>query len=131
MAGNNSLNKALVSVNISGIPDATPARENHRFRDHPESHPTVCAVKIAFRCTDENDSRISEFDVQFYFIECDLPFLMGPPSLLAMRASLNFKCKTLGIGVGSNTFAYPYPNEIASLFSHSPLLLIAKSVTMP
>lgn len=51
VVGKKTLDKTLISLGIQGIPDATPARDVHRFGNHPESHATLCAVKFPFSCS--------------------------------------------------------------------------------
>lgn len=107
VVGKKALDRAMSNLGLNGIPEASIAREHHRFGDHPEAHRTISAVKFPFTCTDERDGQEAQFDIQFDIIDGELPFLVGLPSLIAMRACLNFKFKHLGLMIGSKYLKIP------------------------
>lgn len=78
-----------------------PARDQNRFVDHLDAHRSLCAVKFPFSCSDENDERIAQCNVQFVVIEVELPFLIDLPSLMAMKARISFKFKKIGLNFSS------------------------------
>lgn len=100
VVGKTTLDNALRNMELSYIPDGIPSRDSHRFGSHPDVHRTICAIKFPFQCSDENDSQISKFDIVFDVIDGELPFLVGLPSLMAMRSCLNFKFQSLGLAIG-------------------------------
>lgn len=69
IVGKKTLEKTLFDMQMSGIPYATPFRENHRFGDNHEAQPTVCAVTFPLRCKFEKDNALSQFYTQFDEIE--------------------------------------------------------------
>lgn len=101
VVGKTTLDHTLRALGLSDIPNGTPSREVHRFGNHAETHSTICAVKFPFKCSDDNGVCVAEFDVTFDVIAGELPFLIGLPSLLAMRAALNFRYNTLGLHLGT------------------------------
>eukprot|EP00171_Calliarthron_tuberculosum_P004551 IDg4551t1 len=97
VVGKNTLNDAMRNLNITSVPDATPAQEAHRFGDNHSEHRTLFAIEFPIRCTQLIQSnKIAKFNVKFDVIEGNLPFLIGFPSFKAMKASLNFNKFTLG-----------------------------------
>lgn len=85
-----TLERILRVRGLSDIPNGMFSREVHRFGNHTETHRTVCAIKFPFECTDAGRGQTSTYDVTFNVIEGELPLLMGLPTLLTMRAALNF-----------------------------------------
>lgn len=92
---NKSPYKSLIFFKTHRIPDTSPAREHHRFKDHPDFHRTSCAVKLPFRYFDENGYFISQLNIQIHMLEGNLSFPIGLPSLLSMKRCLSFKFKNL------------------------------------
>lgn len=77
--------------------DAKPLRAHHQFGPNADKYNTICSVHFPFWGVDRHEPL---FDIQFDVIEGDLPFLVGIPSLAAMRANLNFSYKWLGVLAG-------------------------------
>lgn len=102
VVGKETLDKMIRAMGLEGVPDGTPSRDQHRFGNHSEVHRTICAVKFPFTCSDEHGSCVASFDIVFDVINGELPFLIGLPSLLSMRATLNFRYKSLGLHIGTN-----------------------------
>lgn len=103
IVGKKTLDATLNNLKIERLQDARPMRVSHRFGTNPERFSTICAVSFPFRSTDQAEPL---FNIQFDVIEGDLPFLVGLPSLLSMRASLNFNLKWLGIITGEGLDSY-------------------------
>lgn len=98
--GKVTLDRVLRALSLTEIPNGTPSREIHRFGNHSETYPTLCAVMLPFKGIEENGNTVGEFDIKFVVIEGELPFLVGLPSLLAKSAALNFRYKAIGINLG-------------------------------
>lgn len=93
VVGSNTLNAALGKLQIDKLINAKPLRPHHQFGTNYEKHTTVCQVHFSFWGIDR---RVPLFDIQFDVINGDLPFLVGLPSLVAMKANLNFSYRWLG-----------------------------------
>lgn len=94
VVGKRTLDSTLAALKIDRLPDAKPLRTSHRFGTSAEKHMTICSVQFPFRSTGHADPL---FDIQFDVIDGDLPFLVGLPSLISMKASINFNLKWLGV----------------------------------
>lgn len=97
VVGRSTLDSALAKLKIKKLVDGKPLRMHHQFGPNSEKHPTICSVHFYFW---GNDRQEPLFDIKFDVIDGSLPFLVGLPSLVAMRANLNFSYKWLGVKVG-------------------------------
>eukprot|EP00171_Calliarthron_tuberculosum_P018277 IDg18277t1 len=79
VVGKKTLDNAMRVLRISNVPDAGTAA----------------------KCRSKDNNKQFEFDVKFDVIEGDLPFLIGLPTLRAMKSSLNFYNLTMGMKLGS------------------------------
>lgn len=93
MVGKSTLDRTIGALNISGVPDAPPTREQQRFGNHSEVHHTACSIKFLIKVVEESSSQTHEFDISFEVVEGELPFLISLSSLLVMRATINFRFK--------------------------------------
>lgn len=99
VVGRITLDKALTRLKIDKLVDGKPTRVHHQFGPNSERHPTICSVQFPFWGDDRQEPL---FDIQFDVIEGNLPFLVGLPSLVSMRANLNFSYKWLGFKTGED-----------------------------
>lgn len=91
------LERTLRALGIADIPNGIVPREVQRLVNNEETHPSFCSVKFPFKCSEETDDHIMEYDITFDVIDGEFTFLICLLTLLAMRAALNFNYKTLGL----------------------------------
>jgi len=89
-------------LGINQIDEGPVMQPIHKFGDHEEEKKASISVKFPFDCpTVYRDMKPTtknlKFTVQFDVLEGDLPFLIGKPTLKAMKATINFEHMTLGI----------------------------------
>lgn len=89
VVGKTTVDSSIRIMGLSDIPDGITAHNNHRFGNHQEDHRTLCAIKFPLQFTDENDNQVTKSDIMFNVIEGNLPFLIGLPTLMAMRSAIN------------------------------------------
>jgi len=102
VVGKSTLDAAMSYLNLSKIPDSTIKQKEHRFGPSSTSLPSKFAVLMPFVCTGDRLKQYGnrdklEFDIHFDVVDGDLPFLIGLPTLVSMRASLNFITGSLSI----------------------------------
>lgn len=127
VVGKTTLDFALRALNINEVSDGVPTRESHRFGNHTETHRTLCAVKFPFRLKDDYGACVGEFNIQFDVIDGSLPFLIGLPSLMAMKSNINFKYVSLGIFIESNYQRIPLVHNDGHININLPFTATVKS----
>eukprot|EP00171_Calliarthron_tuberculosum_P023073 IDg23073t1 len=101
VVGKETLDKAMKELNITNLQDLKPAQAFHRFGDNNEKLQTLFAVRFPLICERaNNEGKSVKFHIKFDVIEGDLPFLIGLPSLRAMKACLNFHNSSLLFTLG-------------------------------
>lgn len=65
---------------------------------------TICAFRVPFICRVSETDRPVMFHIRFGIIEGILPFLIGLPSLLAMKWILNFQYSSLSLIIRQATY---------------------------
>ena len=83
-------------LGITEIPNAQIKQTRHRFGDSADETKTVCAILFPFEYKAKDKSHTS-FQIHFDVIPGTLPFLVGWPSLRAMKANIN--CEYLNMGI--------------------------------
>lgn len=99
VVGKNTLDKAMQTLNLEKVEDTDVKQKTHRFGNYSDNQPTIFAIKMPFHAKNVNGEKTVEFDVAFDVIEGDLPFLLGLPTLAAMRANVHFKYMTLSFSL--------------------------------
>ena len=94
-SGARSLDKAMKQLGIFELADAQVKQLRHRFGDTDQEILSTCAVLFPFRSEGKNGEHIT-FQVLFDVVPGKLPFLVGCPSLCAMKTNIN--CEYLNIG---------------------------------
>ncbi len=89
VVGKGTLDKFMKNRKIGKLPDSSPTLARHRFGNHSEEHRSLFAVNVPFTCKGKDNEVQVTFDVKFDVIEGDLPFLLGFPSLMSMKSTLN------------------------------------------
>ena len=95
VVGKCTLDSAMRALKIDSVEDSNPKIPNHRFGCQSKPHPTLFAVLFPFRLKSTTGEPVT-FKIHFDVIEGNLPFLIGLPSLRAMRASVN--CELIRLG---------------------------------
>ena len=95
-SGQETLDKAVKQLVIFELPDAQAKQLRHRFGDTDQEILTACAVLFPFQSKGKNGEHIT-FQVHFDVVPGKLPFLVGWPSLCAMKANIN--CEYVNIGI--------------------------------
>ena len=95
VVGKKTLDDVMKMLQLKNIRDAKPKITSHRFGTHEEVHTTLFAVLFPFEMQTSKGDTVS-YMIHFDVIEGSLPFLIGLPSLRAMRANLN--CEFLSLG---------------------------------
>lgn len=121
VVGKNTLDAALEGLGLKSVPDCKPTRAYHRFGTHTEKHETSFAVRFPFWSDEQDSTSKPLFDITFDVIDGDLPFLVGLPSLFAMRCNLNFNGKWIGFKI-SNEYV-----KLTLVSSNGHILLPFKS----
>lgn len=103
IVGKKTLDKALVKLKSDKLIYAVPSRPHPRFCTSEEQHNSLFAVRFPFYSTDQPDPL---FNIQFDFIDGSLPFLVGLPTLIAMKSSINFNSRWLGVRTGESRDDY-------------------------
>jgi len=106
VVGQDTLNAAMRQVGISEVPNAQVKQVDHRFGDSEEETKSACAILFPFSHKSVK-GYITRFQVHFDVIPGSLPFLIGWPSLKAMRANINCEFMNLGIKVNNRYSRIP------------------------
>jgi len=107
--GRNTLNAAMELFGINQVDEAPVMQLIHKFGDSDEEQKASISVKFPFDCPTfykdmKPTKRNLKFNVQFDVLEGDLPFLIGKPTLKAMKANINFEHMILGLKVNNSHF---------------------------
>lgn len=86
-----SLHKAMRALGVNTLPEASARRTNHLLGEYKEGRSTLFAIKMPFRSKLENGQVGVEFQIVFDVVEGEIPFLIGFPSIKAMKAISNFE----------------------------------------
>lgn len=106
IVGQKTLDMAMEQTGIRSVDDARTKFSSHRFGDFEESVNTVCAVLFPFEFTTKRNDKMN-FKIHFDVVPGNLPFLIGWPSMKAMKATLN--CEYLNLGIKINDQYYRIP----------------------
>eukprot|EP00171_Calliarthron_tuberculosum_P023568 IDg23568t1 len=96
VVGKDTLDIVMKSFGMSSVENTTPSIHAHRFGNHQEEQKTLFAIRFPLTCQCSNKKEIAKFHIKFDVIPGELPFLIGYPSLKAMKANLNFKFNEIG-----------------------------------
>ena len=88
VVGKKILDNVMQMLQLKNIRDAKPKIMAHLFGTHNEAHKISFAMLFPFEIYKSRGETIC-FMIHFNVIEGSFPFLIGLPSLWAMRASLN------------------------------------------
>jgi len=119
IVGKKTLDDAMRKLKLGNIPDGVPRQSYHRFGNSSKDYPTLFSVKMPFLCKSSFKNKPNgpvEFDVSFDVIDGDLPFLLGLPSLCAMKANLNFEYMNIGIRIERKSYRIPILKDDSHLF---------------
>ena len=95
VVGKNTLDEVMKMLQLRTVRDAKPKILNHRFGTQSEEHQTLFAILFPFEVKTNRNEKV-QFLIHFDVIQGNLPFLIGLPSLRAMRANIN--CEFLSMG---------------------------------
>lgn len=98
IGGKRTLDAVISKLKIEKVENAEPSRDSNRFGASVDDHKTMFAVRFPFLSTDNEADPL--FKIQFNVIEGDLPFLVGLPTLIAVKSSVKFNTKWLGFRSG-------------------------------
>lgn len=104
VVGKRTLDDALRTLEIDQLEDDKPIQSEHQFgpSDHPRK--TICTVRVPFMCKDPQKNETVHFKIKFDVIDGSLPFLIGLPSLLAMKATINFQYHSLSLAIRNSLY---------------------------
>lgn len=120
VVGQNTLDQAMKRLGISELKDEDICQREHLFGPSNKPMKTICAVRVPFTCNIAQNNSSVLFNIRFDVIEGDLPFLIGLPSLLAMKGTLNFQYCNLSLIIQRTT----YRLQLVKRSSHLELPLI-------
>ena len=106
VVGQETLDRAMRQLRISELQEAKIKQEKHRFGDSEDETDATCAVLFPFKFKGKNNEEVP-FKIHFDVIPGQLPFLIGWPSLRAMKANLNCEYLNLGIKVDGKFIHIP------------------------
>lgn len=92
----NTLDNAKKYLRLKSLTDVPQQRNVHKFGDSEQEFPTLAALDFTFKwnflARDEKlDKTTVHFSIKFDVIEGNLPFLIGLPTLKAMKANINLR----------------------------------------
>lgn len=97
IVGNVTLDRAIRKLGLDKLNEEESCEQKHHFGPFNNPMKTICAVRIPFTCSDPDGSKVINFDIRFDVIDGTFPFLMGLPSHVSMKASLNFRYSNISI----------------------------------
>lgn len=91
------LDRAMRKLGLNKLNDEEICQQEHLFG--PSSNPmkTICAVRFPFTCSDPHGGNVISFDIRLDVIDGTLSLLIGLPSLVSMKASLNFRYSNVSV----------------------------------
>lgn len=104
VVGKETLDNALKHLGMTHLKDERIIHHEHQFGPSQKPCRTLCAVRVPFKCENIRTNQTITFNVRFDVIAGSLPFLIGLPSLTAMKASLNFHYGSLSLAINHNLY---------------------------
>ena len=101
-----TLDRAMRQLRISELQEAKINQAKHRFVDSEDETDATCVVLFPSKFKGKNNEEVP-FKIHFDVIPGQLPFLIGWPSLRAMKENLNFEYLNLSIKVGGKFIRIP------------------------
>lgn len=119
------------SLKLTNLQDCNVRLRNHRFGNYDENQPSLFGIKIPFPSTNPEWGTVVELDVAFDFIDGDLAFLLGLPTLAVMGASVNHNYMMLSFSLNnqyhrlklvhySDKVRLPFESEVVLLENGNP-----------
>lgn len=99
VVGKETLDEAMQKLQISELKDEPIRQREHLFGPSTTPMKSICAVRVPFICKVPGGDQLATFNIRFDVIDGRLPFLIGLPSLLAMKGTLNFQYSNLSINI--------------------------------
>lgn len=106
VVGQKTLDAVLSRLGTKNIAKVPVKQTNHRFGDYKEDFTAICGIQFPFHLKSKDDEEVT-FKVHFDVIPGNLPFLIGWPSLRAMRANINCEYMNLGLKLKGNFYRVP------------------------
>lgn len=97
VVGKVTLDRAMRKLGLDKLIDEDICQQEHLFGPSNNLMKTLCAVRVPFTCSSPHGGKVINFDIRFDVIDGTLPFLIGLPSLVSMKASLNFRYSNISI----------------------------------